>query len=76
KAFEDYTVLAYTYVNDQGETVTMWLLEKDGKRVENKELQDFLEKHGQELDTLLYTSLSGEELERKVNDSWKEGINY
>ncbi|PXC48563.1 hypothetical protein C9762_12190 [Listeria monocytogenes] len=36
KAFEDYTVLAYTYVNDQG----------------------------------------GEELERKVNDSWKEGINY
>ncbi|EGB9716203.1 TPA_asm: hypothetical protein GHE49_06825 [Listeria monocytogenes] len=76
KALEDYTVLAYTYVNDQGETVTMWLLEKDGKRVENKELQDFLEKHGQELDTLLYTSLSGEELERKVNDSWKEGINY
>ncbi|EKG9400344.1 LXG domain-containing protein, partial [Listeria monocytogenes] len=56
KAFEDYTVLAYTYVNDQGETVTMWLLEKDGKRVENKELQDFLEKHGQELDPLLYTN--------------------
>lgn len=76
KAFEDYTVLAYTYVNDQGESVTMWLLEKDGKRVENKELQDFLEKHGQELDPLLYTNLSGEELERKVNDSWKEGINY
>ncbi|WP_346417793.1 NAD(P)-dependent oxidoreductase, partial [Listeria monocytogenes] len=24
----------------------------------------------------LYTNLSGEELERKVNDSWKEGINY
>uniref|UniRef100_UPI0009AF5B2D LXG domain-containing protein n=6 Tax=Listeria monocytogenes TaxID=1639 RepID=UPI0009AF5B2D len=76
KAFEDYTVLAYTYVNDQGETVTMWLLEKDGKRIENKELQDFLEKHGQELDPLLYTNLSGEELERKVNDSWKAGINY
>ncbi|HBM4656667.1 TPA: hypothetical protein LWS77_002690 [Listeria innocua] len=27
--WEDYTVLAYTYVNNQGETVTMWLLEKD-----------------------------------------------
>lgn len=76
KTFEDYTVLAYTYVNDQGKAVTMWLLEKDGKRVENKELQDFLEKNGLELDPLLYTSLSGEELERKVNDSWKEGINY
>ncbi|MBC2131108.1 LXG domain-containing protein [Listeria innocua] len=76
KTFEDYTVLSYTNVNDQGKTVTMWLLEKDGKRVENKELQDFLEKNGQELDPLLYTSLSGEELERKVNDSWKEGINY
>ncbi|EAC6301932.1 hypothetical protein EBB10_11790, partial [Listeria monocytogenes] len=25
---------------------------------------------------LLYTNLSGEELERKVNDSWKEGVNY
>lgn len=74
--FEDYTVLAYTYINDQGETVTMWLLERDGKRVENKELQDFLEKNGQELDPLLYTNLSGEELERKVNDSWKDGINY
>ncbi|MBC1568160.1 hypothetical protein HCJ20_04445 [Listeria sp. FSL L7-1425] len=74
--FEDYTVLAYTYINDQGETVTMWLLERDGKQAENKELQDFLEKNGQELNPLLYTNLSGEELERKVNDSWKDGINY
>lgn len=76
KAFEDYTLFAYTYVNDQGETVTMWLLERDGKRATNQELQDFLEEHGQELNPLLYTNLSGEELERKVNDSWKEGVNY
>ncbi|EAG7396049.1 hypothetical protein BLH43_15590, partial [Listeria monocytogenes] len=74
--WEDYTVLAYTYVNNQGETVTMWLLEKDGKRVENKELQDFLEKHGQELPAISYIELSGEELERRVNDSWKDGVNY
>ncbi|HAO5741464.1 TPA: hypothetical protein IQC28_002498 [Listeria monocytogenes] len=74
--FEDYTVLAFTYVNGQGETVTMWLLEKDGKRVENKELQDFLDKHGQELPGISYTELSGEELERRVNDSWKDGVNY
>ncbi|ARM71766.1 hypothetical protein LMxysn_0131 [Listeria monocytogenes] len=73
---EDYTVLSYSYVNNQGKTVTMWLLEKEGKRVENKELQDFLEKHGQELPAISYTELSGEELERRVNDSWKEGINY
>ncbi|MBF2461924.1 hypothetical protein ICI39_06140 [Listeria welshimeri] len=76
KAFEDYTLFAYTYVNDQGETVTMWLLERDGKRATNQELQDFLEEHGQELNPLLYTNLSGEELERKVNNSWKEGVNY
>ncbi len=76
KAFEDYTLFAYTYVNDQGETVTMWLLERDGKRATNQELQDFLEEHGQALNPLLYTNLSGEELERKVNDSWKEGVNY
>ncbi|WP_323686842.1 T7SS effector LXG polymorphic toxin [Listeria welshimeri] len=76
KAFEDYTLFAYTYVNDQGETVTMWLLERDGKRATNQELQYFLEEHGQELNPLLYTNLSGEELERKVNDSWKEGVNY
>ncbi|MBF2473173.1 hypothetical protein IA868_08315 [Listeria welshimeri] len=76
KAFEDYTLFAYTYVNDQGETVTMWLLERDGKRATNQELQDFLEEHGQELNPLLYTNLSGEELERKVNDSWEEGVNY
>ncbi|EDO1185890.1 hypothetical protein FQS08_00005, partial [Listeria innocua] len=24
----------------------------------------------------LYTNLSGEELERKVNDAWKDGVNY
>lgn len=63
-------------MNNQGETVTMWLLEKDGKRVENKELQDFLEKHGQELPAISYIELSGEELERRVNDSWKDGVNY
>lgn len=74
--FEDYTVLAFTYVNGQGETVTMWLLEKDGKRVENKELQEFLEKHGQELPAISYIELSGEELERRVNNSWKDGVNY
>ncbi|MEE9728664.1 hypothetical protein VL750_15130, partial [Listeria seeligeri] len=67
---EDYTLLAYTYVNDRGETVTMWLLEKDGKRANNKELQAFLEEHGNELNPVLYTELSGEELERKVNDAW------
>lgn len=74
--FEDYTVLAFTYVNGRGETVTMWLLEKDGKRVENKELQEFLEKHGQELPAISYIELSGEELERRVNNSWKDGVNY
>ncbi|MDT0001454.1 T7SS effector LXG polymorphic toxin [Listeria cossartiae subsp. cayugensis] len=76
EAFEDYHLFAYTYVNDKGETVTMWLLERDGKRASNKELQAFLEEHGAELDPILYTSLSGEELERKVNDAWKDGVNY
>nr|WP_270998166.1 T7SS effector LXG polymorphic toxin [Listeria seeligeri] len=76
ESFEDYTLLAYTYVNEKGETVTMWLLEKDGKRANNKELQAFLEEHGNELNPVLYTELSGEELERKVNDAWKDGVNY
>lgn len=74
--FEDYTLFAYTYVNDKGKNVTMWLIEKNGKRVENKELQDFLEKNGQDLPPVSYTELLGEDLERKVNDSWKEGVNY
>lgn len=74
--FEDFTLFAYTYVNDKGKNVTMWLIEKNGKRVENKELQDFLEKNGQDLPPISYTELSGEDLERKVNDSWKEGVNY
>ncbi|MBC1470726.1 T7SS effector LXG polymorphic toxin [Listeria seeligeri] len=76
ESFEDYTLLAYTYVNDRGETVTMWLLEKDGKRANNKELQAFLEEHGNDLNPVLYTELSGEEFERKVNDAWKDGVNY
>lgn len=76
EAFEDYQLFAYTYVNDKGETVTMWLLERDGKRATNKELQAFLEESGAELDPILYTNLSGEELERKVNDAWKDGVNY
>ncbi|EHD1587589.1 hypothetical protein JR590_001324 [Listeria monocytogenes] len=76
EAFEDYQLFAYTYVNDKGETVTIWLLERDGKRASNKELQAFLEENGAELDPILYTNLSGEELERKVNDAWKDGVNY
>ncbi|PCW74421.1 hypothetical protein A7N88_11165, partial [Listeria monocytogenes] len=76
EAFEDYQLFAYTYVNDKGETVTMWLLERNGKRASNKELQVFLEENGAELDPILYTNLSGEELERKVNDAWKDGVNY
>ncbi|HBM3438743.1 TPA: hypothetical protein LWH10_002065 [Listeria innocua] len=76
EAFEDYQLFAYTYVNDKGETVTMWLLERDGKRASNKELQAFLEENGAELDPILYTNLSGEKLERKVNDAWKDGVNY
>lgn len=76
EAFEDYQLFAYTYVNDKGETVTMWLLERNGKRASNKELQAFLEENGAELDPILYTNLSGEELERKVNDAWKDGVNY
>lgn len=76
EAFEDYQLFAYTYVNDKGETVTMWLLERDGKRASNKELQAFLEENGAELDPILYINLSGEELERKVNDAWKDGVNY
>ncbi|EAK9824179.1 hypothetical protein FDQ22_12560 [Listeria monocytogenes] len=76
EAFEDYQLFAYTYVNDKGETVTMWLLERNGKRASNKELQAFLEENGAELDPILYTNLSGEELERKVNNAWKDGVNY
>lgn len=76
EAFEDYQLFAYTYVNDKGETVTMWLLGQDGKRASNKELQAFLEENGAELDPILYTNLSGEDLERKVNDAWKDGVNY
>ncbi|MBC1351691.1 hypothetical protein HB837_04450 [Listeria innocua] len=76
EAFEDYQLFAYTYVNDKGETVTMWLLERNGKRASNKELQAFLEENGAELAPILYTNLSGEELERKVNDAWKDGVNY
>ncbi|EAE0853046.1 hypothetical protein Q891_01460 [Listeria monocytogenes] len=76
EAFEDYQLFAYTYVNDKGETVTMWLLERNGKRASNKELQAFLEENGAELDPILYTNLSGDELERKVNDAWKDGVNY
>lgn len=44
KAFEDYTVLAYTYVNDQGETVTMWLLEKRWKTSRKQGITRFLRK--------------------------------
>ncbi|EAE8347777.1 hypothetical protein BOQ23_12795 [Listeria monocytogenes] len=76
EAFEDYHLFAYTYVNNKGETVTMWLLERDGKRANNRELQSFLEENGAELDPILYTNLSGEALERKVNDAWKGGVNY
>ncbi|WP_099225414.1 T7SS effector LXG polymorphic toxin [Listeria costaricensis] len=73
KELQDYSVYAVKYIDENGEEQVMWVLEQFGIAVENVELQDYLEKHG---DPSKYPNLTLDQLEDKINDSWKDETYY
>ncbi|MBC1987403.1 hypothetical protein HCJ71_08965 [Listeria sp. FSL L7-0478] len=76
KELQDYTVLAVVYLDSNGKEQVMWLLERDGLGVENAELKAYLEKNGKYLNPEDYTIITNEDLNKKINQAWRDGVYY
>ncbi|MBF2656056.1 LXG domain-containing protein [Listeria seeligeri] len=76
KELQEYTVLAVVYVDSNGKEQVMWLLERDGVGVENAELKAYLEENGKYLNPEDYTIITNEDLNKKINKAWQDGIYY
>lgn len=49
---------------------------KNGVRVQDADLAAYLKKAGKHLPSDMYSIVSNEEINKKINDSWKKGIDY
>lgn len=76
KELQEYTVLAVVYMDSNGKEQVMWLLERDGVGVENAELKAYLEGNGKYLNPEDYTIITNEDLNKKINKAWQDGIYY
>ncbi|MBC1728832.1 LXG domain-containing protein [Listeria seeligeri] len=76
KELQEYTVLAVVYVDSNGKEQVMWLLERDGVGVENAELKAYLEENGKYLNPEDYTIITNEDLNKKINKAWQDGVYY
>ncbi|AIS58571.1 Bacillus transposase protein [Listeria ivanovii subsp. londoniensis] len=76
KELQEYTVLAVVYMDSNGKEQVMWLLERDGVGVENAELKAYLEENGKYLNPEDYTIITNEDLNKKINKAWQDGIYY
>ncbi|EAG1547970.1 hypothetical protein A9803_11320 [Listeria monocytogenes] len=76
KELRDYTVLAVVYLDSNGKEQVMWILERDGVGVENAELKAYLTENGKYLNPEDYTIITNEELNKKINQSWRDGVYY
>ncbi len=76
KELQDYTVLAVVYLDSNGKEQVMWLLERDGLGVENAELKAYLEKNGKYLNPEDYSIITNEDLNKKINKAWRDGVYY
>ncbi|ECW8242419.1 hypothetical protein F3247_13995 [Listeria monocytogenes] len=76
KELRDYAVLAVVYLDSNGKEQVMWLLERDGVGVENAELKAYLTENGKYLNPEDYTIITNEELNKKINQSWRDGVYY
>ncbi len=59
-----------------GKEQVMWLLERDGVGVENAELKAYLVENGKYLNPEDYTIITNEDLNKKINKAWQDGIYY
>lgn len=76
KELRDYTVLAVVYLDNSGKEQVMWLLERDGLGVENAELKAYLTENGKYLNPEDYTIITNEDLNKKINQAWRDGVYY
>ncbi|WP_148265610.1 hypothetical protein [Listeria monocytogenes] len=53
----------------------MWLLQRD-VGVENAELKAYLEKNGKYLNPEDYSIITNEDLNKKINKAWRDGVYY
>lgn len=76
KELEAYNVYAVVYEGKDGKADILWHLEKDGKGVTSPELDTYLNKAGKYLDEEKYTIWSMADYTKRLEDGWREGINY
>ncbi len=69
-------MLAVVYLDSNGKEQVMWLLERDGLGVENAELKAYLEKNGKYLNPEDYSIITNEDLNKKINKAWRDGVYY
>lgn len=76
KKLKGYTVYAVVVPGTNGKATVTWFIEKDGVVIREAELQNYLEHAGKYLDPSDYYVIPYEVLTKKINDSWKQGIDY
>ncbi|WP_221636261.1 T7SS effector LXG polymorphic toxin [Listeria fleischmannii] len=73
---EDYEILAVVYKDNTGKDAVMWVLEKDGVRVQNTKLQKYIEQTGRYQDAEKYTIITLADLDKKITKAWQKGTYY
>lgn len=77
KKLEAYTIYAWPYEDPvTGEVTVNWFIDKDGRRLDNSELQNFLEQHGTELDPSYYHIVDWKKIRDLENDALRRGETY
>lgn len=77
KKLEGYTIYAWPYEDPvTGEVTVNWFIDKDGRRLDNSELQNFLEQHGTELDPSYYHIVDWKKIRDLENDALRRGETY
>ncbi|WP_083244366.1 T7SS effector LXG polymorphic toxin [Enterococcus ureilyticus] len=77
KKLEGYTIYAWPYEDPvTGKVSVNWFIDKDGRRLDNSELQNFLEQHGTELDPSYYQIVDWKKIRDLENDALRRGETY
>ncbi|WP_159457920.1 hypothetical protein, partial [Listeria sp. ILCC796] len=73
---EEYLLFKVAYKDSSGKEQAMWILEKDGVRVPNSELEAYLKRTADYQDKDKYTILTLEELNEKIMKAWQDKTYY
>lgn len=77
KKLEGYTIYAWPYEDPvTGEVTVSWFIDKDGQRLDNSELQNFLEMYGKDLDPSYYQVVDWQKIQNLENAALRRGETY